>query len=229
MPWCRVCCSIHRLWRIAWCLEYCNRRIRRVGGIRIIGLVCSVCIARHIICGGYYFVIRPKCSRWVVWSYSACSFGCLFLCMVSINMPHRGQSRRHRRGRWHRRRSAQALERRRELARLHMCAVRGWSGDRCAAYGWGKMQSWCLVGCVRVTRRPGCRSWHRKTWVSAYNPTPSRCSRHREAPMLRMPVTTFARLVGACAWPVMPYIYRTKNTHTKSYRMKHIRHKCTSN
>ena len=39
-------------------------------------------------------------------------------------MTRRGWSRWHRRGRQHHRRSAQALERRRERVRLHMCAVR---------------------------------------------------------------------------------------------------------
>ena len=102
---------------------YYNRLTRQVGWIRIISRVCSVCVARLIACGGCCFVVHGKCNSWVVWSCSTCSFGCLFLCIVSIIMPRRCRRRQHRRGRQHHHRSAQALERRRERARLHMCAV----------------------------------------------------------------------------------------------------------
>ena len=67
---------------------------------------------------------------------------------------------------------------------------------------------WCLTGRVRETKRPGCWSWQRKTWDSAFSPTPNSCSQHRGAPMLRITVTTFVGIAGACAWTAAPYIYR---------------------
>ena len=86
------------------------------------------------------------------------------------------------------------------------CALGDCRGDRCAAFYWGHRRGWCLTGCVCETKCPGCWGWQRKTWGSASSPTPSSCSQHRGAPMLRMPVTTFVGIAGACAWTVAPYI-----------------------